>query len=206
LRGLSLTDGAELHTEFTVKPRYGRGTASHTDVMLLDGGASHAIEAKWTEPRYDTVATWLSRGGSNKNRRDVVSGWLSLFREHTDRVPEVDEVGLVVYQLLHRAAGACAGCTSSGVAYLQFSPLPSGAQPESSHLKADLLDLQEALHTRPSFQARLITIELEPTAAFQGIRDSPKGSTETSQRVLKALANGPLFRFQSCRVEVVSRN
>src|SRR5205807_9254030 len=72
----------EAHLEFTVKPKQGRGKASHTDVMLIYEGRAVAIEAKWTEPRYDEISAWLNRGSDAQNRRDVMNGWLSLLQLH----------------------------------------------------------------------------------------------------------------------------
>ena len=68
----------EAHIEFTVSPPKGSGTASHTDIMLIDGDRAVAIEAKWTEPRYDDVGRWVMKGDNCQNRIEVTRGWLSL--------------------------------------------------------------------------------------------------------------------------------
>jgi hypothetical protein len=38
----------EIRLEFTVRCPQGRGTPSHTDVMLINGNSAIAFEAKWT--------------------------------------------------------------------------------------------------------------------------------------------------------------
>jgi hypothetical protein len=51
-----------------------------------------------------------------------------------------------------------------------------------------------------------VTVELEPTTAFAGIRDLPKASSETSKSVRDALLDGPLFKFLGARVDRVTGN
>jgi hypothetical protein len=48
-----------LHFEFTVEPLRGRGTPSYTDLMVQSESLCLAIEAKWTEPIYNSVSSWL---------------------------------------------------------------------------------------------------------------------------------------------------
>ena len=55
----------------------GRGKASFTDLMITASSAAVAIEAKFTEPRGETVHKWL-RDPPETNRTDVLEGWLDL--------------------------------------------------------------------------------------------------------------------------------
>src|SRR5262249_12519814 len=79
-----------LHFEFQVAPPKGQGKASHTDLMVCTQTGCMAVEAKWTEPPYETVDEWL-KGSSQPgdegrdNRREVLSGWLSLLQRMTTR-------------------------------------------------------------------------------------------------------------------------
>src|SRR5690348_8836983 len=50
---------ARLHFEYAVPVRAGRGKPSFTDLMIVSTGAAVAIEAKFTEPRYESVGAWL---------------------------------------------------------------------------------------------------------------------------------------------------
>ena len=60
---------ATLTFEFTVSPSMGNGKASHTDLMVQCPLAAIAIEAKYTEGPYPTVADWLGDlPTENKNR------------------------------------------------------------------------------------------------------------------------------------------
>jgi hypothetical protein len=72
---LGMSGQADLHVEFTVSSPKGRGKASHTDLMLRDADRVQAVEAKWGEPQYETVAKSAFRwspgpqpgGGGEKN-------------------------------------------------------------------------------------------------------------------------------------------
>ena len=203
VRELGLSDQADLHAEFTVAPQSGRGKASHTDVMLRESGCSRAIEVKWGETQYQTLKEWLADGNVAGNRQAVASGWLSLLRSHTDREPTIEDVGEVIYQALHRAAAACHDTDSAGIAYLRFSPSPPG-RILKDHYRADLVNLVNAIQSKPGIQARVIHVDLEPTAGFESLRDLPKGSLSTSHLVREALMDGPLFRFLNLRQEVVA--
>ena len=70
----------DLFMEYTVRPPKGRGKASHADVMLRSGNHALAVEAKSTEPMYETVAKWLKGGKDRTNRETVLDGWLSLLQ------------------------------------------------------------------------------------------------------------------------------
>jgi len=49
----------EMHFEYEVPVQRGRGKSSFTDLMVFTADVAVAIEAKFTEPRYESVATWL---------------------------------------------------------------------------------------------------------------------------------------------------
>lgn len=96
---------ARLSFEFQVKPLYGRGKASHTDLMLTWDDHCAAIEAKYLEPEYDTVQQWLEKG-DRENRLLVVQGWCDLLAGNTGSALTIDDVRNIGYQVLHRAASA----------------------------------------------------------------------------------------------------
>ena len=100
--GFKLSCSVCLNFEYKVPVQCGTGTASQTDLMLISGDVCIAIEAKYTEPRYDTVNKWLTKG-NRKNRMKVLKGWLSLL---SSALKEKD-VAELPNQLVYRAASAC---------------------------------------------------------------------------------------------------
>lgn len=101
--GFALSRSVCLNFEYQTPVQYGRGKASHTDLMLILANVCVAIEAKFTEPRYETVAQWLVNGNGIANKKKVLKGWLGLL---SPDLQEKDVAGLP-YQLIHRAASTC---------------------------------------------------------------------------------------------------
>jgi hypothetical protein len=196
-----LTDDASsirAHLEFQVQSPGGRGKPSHTDLMLLAGEHTVAIEAKWTEPRYEIVGKWRS----TQNRREVLDGWLSLIQPFALVPLRSDNVASAVYQMVHRAASACHDGRIPKLVYLQFTPLPDGSAQKPTLIQ-DLAHLHAAIGAPTAFPFWLVEVWLEHTDAFEALRFLPKGSATTANAVTEALRNGPLFRFTGFRVQPV---
>lgn len=189
-----------LHLEYTVKPPRGKGQASHTDLMVLAGARSLAIEAKWTEPRYETVSDWLNKGASPDNRLNVLTGWLHLLQSHSGNSLATADFSGAVYQMVHRAASACASGKSPRMAYLMFDPSPDPNTADKQTLLDDLNHLWNLLGNPRSFPFHFVKINLAPTAAFDQISALPKNSEETSQAVQRALLEERLFNFMGYAV------
>jgi len=186
----------EIHLEYTVPPRKGRGIASHTDAMLIDGESALAIEVKWTEPRYDTVEHWLQQGTNLLNRQAVMSGWVDLLKPYSNRLLTLENMSKAVYQMVHRAASACAVGRKPKLIYLQFTPLPNGAPVDTQHLNNDLRTLHDLLGSPANFPFYLVEMEVKPTTAYQTIANLPKKSVETAAQIMAALNGEPLFKFE----------
>jgi hypothetical protein len=184
----------DIHLEFTVKSPLGRGKASHSDVMLVQGNRAVAFEAKWTEPQYDHVSKWLLGGDDPENRRLVMSGWLSLLQPHSTRTLHLEDFGTAIYQMVHRAASACNVGSVPALAYIQFCPLPNGCDPDVM-LMNDLSRLHGLLGTPDQFPFWLVEVVAQPTETFETIRGLTRGLPDTASEVHRALSNGPLFEF-----------
>ena len=192
-------DAIDVHVEYTVSSPQGTGIPSHTDVMLRKAGLAGALEAKWSEPRYDTVAQWLNKGTNPRNRCAVMDGWLSLLASRVGRTLPRKAFDEAVYQMVHRAASACAVGTSPAMAYLQFSPLPDNTRPNIAQLENDLGHLHALLGKPAELPFYLLDVEIRPTAAFIEISGLPKGCASTAATVKAALLNGSLFDFTASR-------
>jgi hypothetical protein len=202
-------DEVEVHAEFTVAPVAGRGKASHTDLMLIRPGHALAIEAKWTEPPYETVGEWLLGGDSENspaNRQRVMNGWLSLVQPSTKKLLSVRDFGDARYQMVHRAASACLSGSSPAVAYLQFSLEADGTTPHAQQLSHDLAHLHQLFGSPAKLPFVLYEVKMSATRAYQRIAHLPKGRAETAVKVRAALlAKEPLFEFVRCSQRRVSK-
>jgi len=184
-----------LHLEYKVKPPMGKGMASHTDLMVISDKSSLAIEAKWTEPRYETAGEWLNKGSNSLNRREVLSGWLGLLQKHAQHTLNPTEFSDAVYQMVHRAASACAAGNDPRMAYLVFEPSGDPRTASIQQIQDDLQRLWKRLDYPSTLPFYLIVVHMNPKAAFNTIISLPKGSQSTDMAVRAALSNEQLFDF-----------
>lgn len=190
----------DLHVEYTVKsPQGWRSEPSHTDGMLIVGDSAVAIEAKWTEPPYETVASWKNKGNT-PNRLSVLNGWLSLLQPYAECQLLEQAFSNVVYQMVHRAASACATGLKPSLVYLQFICAPYSTTASVQQLRKDLTMLYDVLGRPAGFTFYLIEVQACPTPAWEGIQHLSKGQASTAVAVQLALHGGPLFTFPSLTV------
>lgn len=199
LSALGMPQGCDLHLEYKVKPQKGRGLPSHTDLMALSDMNALAIEAKWTEPRYETVSQWLVNRGTNA--QDVLTGWLNALQPHARHPLNTAAFSDVVYQMLHRAASACLSGSNPKMAYLVFEPSPDARTASSRQIEADLKYLRGLLGNPKSFPFFLIRVSLSQSRGFHAIAPLPKKQPSTAKQVIAALSGGsPLFCYSSFSV------
>jgi hypothetical protein len=74
--------------------------------MILGDDVAVAIEAKFTEPRYESVETWLA-AARNTNRGEVLDGWIRAIEAGTETAVDREVVRELPYQLIHRTASLC---------------------------------------------------------------------------------------------------
>lgn len=194
LKHAGFTEGASLHFEYRVAPTAGRGQASHTDLMVIEGPSSLAVEAKWIEPRYETARDWLGPNPTD-NRLSVLGSWLSLINQNTGAALQLSDISAIPYQLVHRAASACASGQRPQLAYLEF--LTSGRSP-AGHRLEDLDRLYTALGRPTTFPFHLIQIQTELTSEFDQIEIMEQ--SQATEAVRPALLSGTLFRFPHYKV------
>ncbi|MCX6832565.1 MAG: hypothetical protein NT028_10645 [candidate division Zixibacteria bacterium] len=196
LKELEMPDVCDLHLEYTVEPRQGDGEASHTDLMVISGESSLAVEVKWTEPRYDTVGKWLTKGPNPLNRCKVLTGWLGLLQKHAMHELYIEDFSGAVYQMVHRAASACAVGKMPRLAYLVFKPSPDPRTADIQTIHKDLTNLWSLLGNPKGFPFYLVEVHLSPTAAYKAIESLPKRDKATAEQVKAALfGSDRLFKF-----------
>lgn len=109
--------------EYPVAPnqpiaKFGKGSASMTDLMIFGAESVFALEAKWTEceTSYEPIGKWRKK--NPRNRTQVLDGWLTYIREYIEShagnstaIPSSESIiqdhPEVPYQLIHRIASAC---------------------------------------------------------------------------------------------------
>ena len=195
-----VSNSSAVHFEYCVASPKPGGNPSKTDALLLSNSTACAVEAKWTEPRYPTVAKRVSKPESDgADPRKTVDGWLKYIQPYATEYLRVDDFSNVVYQVLHRAASACAVATvhqcRPELVYLHFHPSPLRSSATTSQYISDLRHLRELLGNPAGIDLSVVEMPLEPTASFEAIKSLDKRNRDTAVHVKAALCNGPLFTF-----------
>lgn len=205
-----------VHFEYKIAPPGIEGNPSQTDAMVLSPVSALALEAKWTEPRYETVSVRLKNRVAKLIRNDpdnavrhdaaqraVIKGWLSLLQRHSSQPIELEDVGEAVYQIVHRAASACASSRSPSLAYLHFNPSPARGTATRAQYRADLRHLHQLLGSPHNFPFYFVEVPLQPTVAFREIESLPKGRLDTDRKIRDAISSTRLFEFGDPRVDKI---
>jgi hypothetical protein len=205
VRRLNFPQEYELSLEYTVAARGRRGGGpSHTDVMLIAGDRSLAIEAKWTEPMYPSVDGWFKSVENTTNRKAVLEGWLRLIEDRTSQPSHAEEFGPVIYQMLHRAASA-AKAGNPSLAYFLFKSTSAFRSAPIDPVHQKLKELWTKLGRPATFGFHVVEIEMVPTPEYEPFLRLPKGKASTAEAVRSALQDSyRLFsfpRFDCQRVE-----
>ena len=201
LTRLEAPNDATIHFEYCVPSPKAGGNASQTDALIMSGSKVWGIETKWTEPRYETVASRIHKPEADgADPRKTVEGWLRNLQPFASRALQADDFADAVYQTVHRAASACAVATEKGLqpelVYLHFHPSPLGSTATTEQYVADLRHLRSLLGPTSGLGITVVQMTLEPTAAFKAIQGLNKRLKETADKVSAALRGGPLFGFQ----------
>jgi hypothetical protein len=188
--GVKSSDQTELHFEYEVPVQQGRGKSSYTDLMILGDDVAVAIEAKFTEPRYESVGTWLGPEQAT-NRADVLDGWIRAIEAVTEAAVDRKIVRELPYQLIHRTASVC--CASRGkrvVVYQVFGDSPGAYYAE------DLGRLASAMAARERVSFFIVRSAFHPTTTYaQLVARWDDGERDMATDVRDALVAGPLLEF-----------
>jgi len=181
----------DLHFEYSVPVQQGHGKASYTDLMVKSVAAAVAIEAKFTEPHYETVRAWLREPRSD-NRIAVLLGWLGLIGKCVSRPIDMEDVLDLPYQLIHRVASVCSvGVPRRYVVYQVFGPQADEYYSEQLSAMARLVTPSEKVHLS------LMSCSFEPSQTFADLeaRWIESGKRSLAHDVREALRLGPLLEF-----------
>ena len=187
---LPFPQGVRLDFEHRVYPQGGKGKASHTDLMVISPGFAIAIEAKWTEPRCETVGSWR---GDLTNRRKVLRGWLDLLERRGAGPILKRDVRDLPYQMVHRAASAChvENVSNRWLVYLVFE---TTATKRFEYL-TDLGGLRDALGPDSSLGIALAECQIDPSPSLTRLRQRwEAGERHLHVSLLRHLSSGGLLR------------
>jgi len=190
---LGLSQNSDLIFEYSVSPPDCKSTPSQTDLMIIDEFSALAIEAKWTESRYPTVEEWYDY---SVNRRNVLNSWINLLDVYSENNLNISDLVDIPYQMIHRAASACAMNKSSILAYLLF---------DKSHcrvIEEDLRNFWDIMGMPANFKFYMIVIDLKITDNYNKILLLPKNNPNTEFFVKSSLL-GPSELFQYDDIEII---
>lgn len=193
---LPAPQGVRLDFEHQVHPPRGKGTASHTDLMVISPELSVAIEAKWEESRYKTVGSWL---GDSKDRRTVLRGWFDLLERCGAGPIRQRDVRHLPYQMIHRAASACNvnDAANRWLVYLVFDATTTKRREYLTYLDG----LREALGPESSLGIALVEYRVAPAPSLADLQQRwDIGERRLHEPVLQRLRQGALLQVQLKRV------
>jgi len=203
------------HFEYKVTAPGSHGGPSQTDTMIFANDSVLALEAKWTEPRYPNVTKRLESRivaqraksatpavDSEGRERAIINMWLALLGTRS-KCLSIEDAGKTIYQMVHRAASACATTHAPSLVYLHFSPSECGSAAKLDDYRADLEYLHSLVGAPAGYPFYLADLPLVPTRYFSAIRDLKKGTDETDRLVRDAIRLTKLFEFGKPRIEQI---
>ncbi len=188
--GVAFNPPIDLCFEFPVRVQRGRGKASFTDLMIIAESTVVAIEAKFTEPRTETVGAWLGEP-AQANRSEVLEGWLDLIRRVSGASLRVAHVKDLPYQLIHRSASACAVSPPvPAVVYQVFG------ERLLDYYVNNLSELWRRLGRTEAIRFHVLSCPLKSLPTHEGlVKRWKQRDRHVGEAVRDALLTGPLFSF-----------
>jgi len=189
-----------VHFEYCVPSPKAGGNPSQTDALIMSESTVWAIEAKWTEPCYETVAKRISKPEADgADPRKTVEGWLNYLRPFAAHDLHLGSFSDTVYQMVHRAASACAVATERRckpeLVYLHFHPSPERKSATTIQYVSDLRHLSSLLGNPVRIGFTVVQMPVKPIPAFNAIKGLNRRQPSTAAKVSAALCEGPLFEF-----------
>ena len=188
--------------EYPVKS-LNRAKPSFTDLMYISPQIVFGIEAKATEPRYETVQDWLSAAKGRSDREAVLSHWLRMI---TQRVGELtrENVLQVPYQMVHRLASVCSINAEAHALIYQIYSFGNKSEPEYYHKDLDML--ANSISLSRSLSILLHKIFLKPTDNYDTLQKTIAARpTEAPFLIRGALVDGNLFEVQNQRIKLFGK-
>ena len=179
--------------EFKVEVPKGTGKPSQTDLMITFDNHAVAIEAKYTEPPYETVGSSM---GNSSNRTQVLEGWLDLICSAVDRNEiNIQDVVDLPYQLIHRCASVCYPKADSRALVYQCFDLD---EKKALYYQSQLKSLNALLNKPDELEFFLVNIPLIKSQAYAELQnrwDSGERIMHMHIEVIQGLKHNEFLSF-----------
>ena len=185
--------------EFETPVAKGIGRPSCTDLMIEYPNACIAIEAKRTEPAYETVISWL---GDSENRKLVLDGWIEIISNYTGIQFDSKSISDLPYQLIHRVASACSlNKPQTHVVYLGFDL----DKTKTKHYSDSLMIFSEIIANKIDFHLACFKIDkLFEQTKLELMWDS--GERNLSEYIIQGLKNDSLMRVSQITIQKINKS
>ncbi len=197
--GFKCPKDARIYFEYAVPSLTPRDYPSCSDVMLVSDQLVVAVEGKWSEPRYETVGEWLEKG-SRAHREKVLRYWLGLIQPFAQNELKPRGFHDVVYQMLHRAASACAVPAENHAVVYQLFHASEDEAMEQGYYERDMEHLRDLIRPHDNLRFGVESmISLAPSHNHESLRRKLEAMAREERPVLirNALATRNLFEFSS---------
>jgi len=189
-----------IYFEYNFNSPKGKGEASFTDLMLIDNNKSISVEAKYTEPEYETVNEWLKKGNI-ENRKLVLSGWLETINKKTDQNISEDDVENVTYQMIHRLASSCSiSSKNPEMVYLYFGDNDN----MENYYKGQLNFLKKI--TSDKIKINFVKIVPRKTDILFDLENKweiDKKSSKFKKEIIHGIKANSLLNYEENRIEIL---
>jgi hypothetical protein len=193
--GESFSEPVELLFEHQVPVKEGRGKASHTDLMIRTRTQTVAIEAKYTEPGYETVSTWRNKS-TGDNRDKVLRGWLAIINETMHSLLTMENTEDCTYQLIHRTASACEG--SAAVRIVAYQCFDCDSRKRNEYI-AQIRGLKRLIGRQTRLRFVFLECKLHRTPRYENLLQQwRKKHKDLEPAVREGLRRGNLLRVETC--------
>ncbi len=185
--------------EFKTPLSQGKGKSSSTDLMIEYTNTCIAIEAKRTEPKYETVSKWL---GETDNKKIVLEGWINIISNYTNVNFDSNSISDLPYQLIHRVASACSlNKSQTHVVYLGFDL----DETKKKYYRESLIKFSKILSNKIDFHLACYNInKLAEQTRLELIWDS--GERNLSEYILKGYENDSLMQMSQLSIEMINNS
>ena len=198
----STPESCIMEFEYQVLTEQGKGKPSHTDLLISWDDTCVGIEAKYTEPPYETVNKWLVQGKDRQNREAVLSGWCNMISRVTGKAMSISAVGDATYQMIHRIASTCSRYESQkNVIYQVFNPSAETLNYYHTYLSR----IRAIMEPTQSLRLFLWVIDIVPSDKYAQMINEWQRNQSLKYRVevIRGLFDGNLMTFRERRFEKI---